>query len=352
MDPHLENNVAFSPFAYAGASPTSRIDPDGRDDKPFTPAPATAVWRTTVPAPPGNPTGSAEVSKYNEPLMARLHAASRAGQLAGGDVGESLAYGREALSKNGFLRYEDLKVRAPAEAQKLAQAVQADLDRALAKVPHYEDAQEQQSAASAFKVAVGQSVEQTRLELGVRKVAFGILMVAGPAALEKGVALLIQATARQTVGPMLRAATVEAAEAAMAAGKEVGPVVAGVSDLRTGQSFFALNAKGVPQNIHPILQSRIEALLKNPQHFAMAGSHAEVHALNEALWARTNAGMNVTEANLGEFVLDTAWLRGSRNGRMTPLLPAPRCGNCAPITDGVINLAGDAPPKPPKPPTR
>ena len=58
--------------------------------------------------------------------------------------------------------------------------------------------------------------------------------------------------------------------------------------------------------------------------------------------------MKVTEADIGELVLDTAWLRGSGKGRMVPLQPAPRCGNCSSITDGVINMAGDAPPNPPK----
>ena len=112
-----------------------------------------------------------------------------------------------------------------------------------------------------------------------------------------------------------------------------------------------MNAQGLPENLHPILVARIKALQASPQHFSIVGSHAEVHALNEALWARTNAGLNVTEKDLGEFVLDTAWLRGSGRGRMVPLQPAPRCGNCAPITEGVINMAGDAPPKPPIPGT-
>ena len=80
-------------------------------------------------------------------------------------------------------------------------------------------------------------------------------MAAGTAALEKASLLLIQAAARKPVGPMLRAATVEAAEAAIASGKEVGPVVVGVTDLRTGRSFFAPNAKGLPENLHPILKA-------------------------------------------------------------------------------------------------
>jgi RHS repeat-associated protein len=340
-------------YKYAADNPISFHDPDGRQPETgaFTPAPA-AAHAHPLPGPP--PGVSAE--QYNasqrkaDALQARLTAASRAGQLAGADVGESLAYAREAMSKDGFFRYEELKKRGPAgaaQAQKLAQAIQADIDRALAKFPNYADPLEQASAKAAFQVAVGQSFEQTRLELGVRKIAFQILMVAGAAALERASLLLIQATARQLVGPMLRTATIEAAESAIAAGRKVDKVVAGVTDLRTGQSFFALNAEGLPTNLHPILQARVQALLKNPQHFTMAGSHAEVHALNQALWARTNAGMKVTEANLGEFVLDTAWLSGSGKGFMVPLQPAPRCGNCAGVTEGVINMAGDAPPKPP-----
>jgi RHS repeat-associated protein len=339
-------------YTYAAVNPIRFADLDGRDPQPPpTPAPAPAHALPLPPPPPGVSQEQYEASiRQSEAHQARLSAAARAGQLAGADVGESLEFGREALSKKGFLRYEDLKKRGPQGAEaarKLAESVQADLDRSLAKFPHFADPEEQQSATAAFNVAVGQGAEQTRLDLTITKIGLDILMLAGPALLEKASLLLIQATAKQVVGPLLRAATVEAAEAAIASGKEVGPVVAGVSDLRTGKSFFALNAKGLPPNLHPILQARVAALMASPQHFSMAGTHAEIWALNEALWARTNAGIAVTEQSLGEFALDTAWLRTSRSGRMVPLQPAPRCGNCAPITNGVINLAGDAPPRPP-----
>ncbi len=337
-------------YTYAAVNPISFVDQNGREPQP---APA-SIWAMPLPPPPpGVSKEQYEASiRQSEAHQARLSAAARQGQLAGADVGESLAMGQEALSKNGFFRYEELKKRGPKgveAARQLAAAVQADLDRSLAKFPHFEDPEEQESATAAFNVAVGQGEEQTRLTLTVTKIALDIVMYAGPAVLERASLLLVQASARALVGPMLRAATVEAAEAAIASGQEVGPVVAGVTDLRTGKSFFALNAEGMPTNLHPILQARVAALRASPQHFSLAGSHAEVFALNDALWARTNAGMTVTEQNLGEFALDTAWLRGSGKGRMVPLQAAPRCGNCAPITAGVVNLAGDAPPRPPSP---
>ena len=72
-----------------------------------------------------------------------MSAAEKAGREAGTDVGESLAYAQEALSKNGFFHYEELKKRNPAMAKKLAESVQADIDRSLAKFPHYQDQMEQ-----------------------------------------------------------------------------------------------------------------------------------------------------------------------------------------------------------------
>jgi hypothetical protein len=112
----------------------------------------------------------------------------------------------------------------------------------------------------------------------------------------------------------------------------------------TGQAFFLLNLATPPLVLNPLIALRIRAISHAPRHFTQPGLHAEVHALNTALLERCAKGYPPpARQDLGEFILDTAWLRGSRAGRMKPLDRAQRCGNCAHITDGVINLAGDVP---------
>ena len=127
---------------------------------------------------------------------------------------------------------------------------------------------------------------------------------------------------------------------------DVGTVVAGAIDRRTGETFHAHNDRNgaPPENMHPIIERRVNAANSDPHHPSPPGSHAEVHALNDALNAREAAGFPVTEADLGEFTINPVWASGSGKGRMTPGDPAPRCGNCAKITDGTRNLSGDAPP--------
>ena len=125
--------------------------------------------------------------------------------------------------------------------------------------------------------------------------------------------------------------------------KDVGPVVAGVIDRRTGEFFSSYNNRygETPDPLHPILKPRIEEMQLGPQHPSSPGSHAEIIALNKALLAR---GDYVTEEQLSEFTMLPLWKKGSGNGRMKAGDPAPRCGNCAQISDGVRNLSGDAPP--------
>lgn len=116
-----------------------------------------------------------------------------------------------------------------------------------------------------------------------------------------------------------------------------GPVLSGVMDSKTGEMFFGQNSidGSLPDNLHPILQSRLDDLGEATEIRAgVAGSHSEIFALNNALLAREAAGEAVTEANLSEFLLHNRALRGPRAGTGKP----PRCGNCNPLTDGVTTV--------------
>lgn len=131
--------------------------------------------------------------------------------------------------------------------------------------------------------------------------------------------------------------------------RKAGPVVCVVVDAKTGKTFPARNdPKGKPPKpLHPVLQQRLDSVDPAKGHFSEKGSHAEVHALNDAMMAREQSGQPVTEADLGDFTMQPTWLVGdSTDGGMSAGDPAPRCGNCSQITNGVNNLSGDAPAQP------
>lgn len=115
-----------------------------------------------------------------------------------------------------------------------------------------------------------------------------------------------------------------------------GPVLSGVRDLQTGNTLFGQNTKATPGNLHPLLYQRLNEYLtlpesQRPQRGGVAGSHAEINALNEALSAREAVtGQPVIEADLDGFLIDNVWLRGTRIGTS-----APRCAACRSITRGV-----------------
>ena len=137
--------------------------------------------------------------------------------------------------------------------------------------------------------------------------------------------------------------------------KKTGPVGAVVVDNKTGKSYTGLNSKNLPKNLHPVLKERIDGLDPTRAHRSHAGSHAEVHALNDALWARdadikkqavargqdpTKVG--ATTKDLKSMTLDTIWTKTNQKGGMSSGSRAPRCANCTQITKGVHNLAGDS----------
>jgi RHS repeat-associated protein len=112
--------------------------------------------------------------------------------------------------------------------------------------------------------------------------------------------------------------------------REVGPVLAGVMDTKTNAVYFALN-KGVgelPDNLVPMLYDRMPGaneIYHEKTHGA--GTHAEIHALNDAFLARMDAKME-------DFLLYTI-NSGQRSSSTRWGLPVPRCPHCEVITDGV-----------------
>jgi hypothetical protein len=115
-----------------------------------------------------------------------------------------------------------------------------------------------------------------------------------------------------------------------------GPVLSGVLDEATGTIFYGQNT-GIPSDLHPLLRARLNALLQRTGGAGLgsgaAGAHAEINALNQALLAREAAGLSVTEATLGDYVLFNIRLRGAAQGA-----PIPKCPNCRDLTRGVESV--------------
>ncbi|ASJ76625.1 YwqJ-related putative deaminase [Granulosicoccus antarcticus] len=128
-------------------------------------------------------------------------------------------------------------------------------------------------------------------------------------------------------------------------------VSAAVFDNVTGKITTGTNSKAPlsRESAHPVLQQRLDNMDYSRAHNSWQGNHAEVHALNDALWSRethnqsTGTPRAVTEADLPSMTLQTAWTKSSQKGGMTIGEVAHRCANCTQLTDGVQNLAGDSP---------
>ena len=127
-------------------------------------------------------------------------------------------------------------------------------------------------------------------------------------------------------------------------------VSAVVLDNVTGQISTGINTK-TPldrSTAHPVIQQRLDNMDFSRTHNSWQGNHAEVHALNEALWNRENFNQSqgnprpVTEADLPSMTMQTAWTKSSQRGGMTTGEVAHRCANCTQLTDRVHNLAGDS----------
>ncbi len=278
----------------------------------------------------------------NQGELARIggyNAGVKFGTLAGqAENVVALLQGRLGLTAGANLARRD-----PTSMPQILRSIKSQLSQAAAEMPDYENPGLQAIAENGFAAGARVGLSEARVRLAAQWFAVEIAM-SGPPGVGAGEAAL-----RRFAAGSLRAALGEAAQIALGAlGKRAGPVASGILDLRTGAAFFAINKTGLPANLHPVLAGRVAKLQQaGALHFSAPGAHSEVHALNDALWAREAAlGRIATEADLGEMMLSNMWLRSSRNGNMRVYADAPRCGNCSDITNGVINLSGDAPPKP------
>jgi len=144
---------------------------------------------------------------------------------------------------------------------------------------------------------------------------------------------------------------------------ERGPVVSVIEDTLTGDRFTGFNRVGSAspvENLHPTLEARLgefERLVDTgrirplregelPSDFPDAftprvqagvpGSHSEIDALNQALWARQRAGLPAGESALLDLSLYNIWTKPNKAFGQ----PAPRCDNCWFMTLGVRVLSG------------
>jgi hypothetical protein len=137
-------------------------------------------------------------------------------------------------------------------------------------------------------------------------------------------------------------------------------VIAGVMHIPSGKIYTATNGPGgkrptadpgsLNEKLNPHLQSMLDKPDKLP-HFSNPGAHAEVVALNQAMNEHP-------ESPPSDFMVDTAWLKGGKQGgsKYGRGDEAPLCANCQVVVNqgtkvdpeleklGVITLPPDAPP--------
>jgi hypothetical protein len=141
---------------------------------------------------------------------------------------------------------------------------------------------------------------------------------------------------------------------------ERGPVYTAVLDTATGEVFGGLNlgSRGHPptaaeiqhltENLHPILQSRLESLRSSLQQMVeagtiteeqlragVAGAHSEIVALNNAVRAREAAlGVSISEQDLGSFLVHNRELTSSATSPDFGQGVPPPCVNCSYLIRG------------------
>ncbi|KOU77744.1 hypothetical protein ADK57_02405 [Streptomyces sp. MMG1533] len=127
---------------------------------------------------------------------------------------------------------------------------------------------------------------------------------------------------------------------------QVGACAGSVVDLRTGRVVEGINGpKGaaglIPlENLHPTLLERYEQIADAPPHRAPILAHAEIKATNELLWARRELGLPDDAAALREMQasVQLPFLPHLETG-VRPR-PAPFCGNCNHMLDGMPSSHG------------
>ncbi|WLD11701.1 RHS repeat-associated core domain-containing protein [Planctellipticum variicoloris] len=117
------------------------------------------------------------------------------------------------------------------------------------------------------------------------------------------------------------------------------PVETGLIDSRTCETFTGLNNTSLPTPLHPFLNDRLKDFFENTDIdlfrcnadelgrwvYSQPGEHAEMQALNEALWARTRAGLPIDLSEL--------WMVNRSSSKSCRQVP--RCGYCRDLTHGV-----------------
>ncbi|WP_432138706.1 hypothetical protein [Streptomyces sp. bgisy154] len=127
---------------------------------------------------------------------------------------------------------------------------------------------------------------------------------------------------------------------------QTGACVGSVIDLRTGRVVEAINGPKGPDGeipldrLHPTLMARYEQIMDAPPHRAPILAHAEVKATNELLWARKELGLPDGPEALRELraSVQFPFLKDLTTG--TRPRPAPFCGNCNHMLDGVPSSYG------------
>ncbi|WP_165818267.1 YwqJ-related putative deaminase [Frankia canadensis] len=137
------------------------------------------------------------------------------------------------------------------------------------------------------------------------------------------------------------------------------PVTSVLLDRRTGLLYEAVNrGKEVPDDLHPVLQSRLDELRATARarpdgyqyadgtrggypHFSTPGTHAEVQNTSRALHDREAMGYQVNVGSLDEMLVDNRFPY-----RPDSKSSAPCCPNCTAILGGetgVDSLPGKLP---------
>lgn len=201
-----------------------------------------------------------------------------------------------------------------------------------------------------WRVGRGQEMftDQDVSQLGAAAEFFAALAVG--VAVEKAMGLVHPPVARGSSTPYSTSATeiafVEAVRLRAAHMVEVlsnterGPVLTGVLDTRTGRTFFGVNLKQPPPDLHPLLRKSLDAYRAatrgvSPERAGVPGAHSEIVALNRALYEREAAfGRPVEPQELSEFVLHNRSLLGAKKVEGIP----PPCPNCEAILPQGIRI--------------
>lgn len=137
--------------------------------------------------------------------------------------------------------------------------------------------------------------------------------------------------------------------------RQTGAMHSVLFDRRTGGFFEADNrtvAYRQPTNLHPTLQNELNRMddfaRQNPHHYDygrgqrggfphpdVPGTHSEVTAANQALWAREAAGHPTGPDALQELTVDNRRLFGGRAGSQ-----AACCANCTSILGDIVAIPG------------